>query len=423
MSARTTTAGGRVMRRLGDHLLTLLAVGGAVCILLVILSWVFSISIMMFRTGSMSPTISAGSIAFVREIPAAEIDEGDVVTVDRGESVLPVTHRVTELRAHDPATGEVTFIMQGDANDTADPEPYTATEVRRVMFAVPGAARVVQLMGDPRVLAGLTIGAALLVVWAFWPRRGSPDGAEPETVSDPADGADLSAPRAVALPALAALILAAPGAGDAETTLITGEHLRLQTTGDLAQMQNLAPGQSVPWEVGVWAEAPGPGEIRIGLAGRGELAAQQDALLVAVEACPTPWDGTDCAERAQTVLERTPLDQLGSPEATHHLITMDAAEQRWLRITVTLSASAADLDGAHGELLVEAVGAGEHLTTDDPPHGPGGDTGGGAGSDSEGGPGGDLARTGAASTLPLTLAASALLISGTALALRARRRH
>ena len=50
----------------------------------------------MFKTGSMSPTITAGSVALVREIPASEINVGDVVTVDR-EDALPVTHRVTSI--------------------------------------------------------------------------------------------------------------------------------------------------------------------------------------------------------------------------------------------------------------------------------------------------------------------------------------
>lgn len=161
----------RGLRAAGDHLLTLLALAGGVCILLVILSWVFSISLMMFRTGSMSPTIPTGSVAVVREIPAIEMEERDIVTVDRGDGALPVTHRVVEIQDVDPATGAVTFVMRGDANAEADPHPYTATEVRRVMFSVPGAAHVLVWFGEPVVLGALTLGATVLVVWAFWPRE------------------------------------------------------------------------------------------------------------------------------------------------------------------------------------------------------------------------------------------------------------
>lgn len=420
MSTRST-AGGRALRRMGDHLLTLLAVGGALCILLVILSWAFSITIMMFRTGSMSPTITAGSIAFVREIPAVEMEEGDVVTVDRGENDLPVTHRVVEIREQDLATGEVTFVMRGDANEAEDPEPYTATEVRRVLFAVPGAAKVIQLLGDPRVLGALTVGATLLVVWAFWPRSGDRSDDDEDTDGDDAlsDPSPHQAPtrQALTLPVLAALVLAAPAAGETETVLITGEHLRLQTEGDPAQMQNLAPGESALWEVGIWAQAPDPGEIHIGLAGRGDLATTPGALSVSVDSCAAPWAEDSCAPGAESLLRNVPLDQLGTPSATHHLATFAADHERWLRISVTLSESAGnDMAGAGGDVLVEAVGGGEQLSTGDPSTPPGADGGYGGGDG-----GGDLARTGAAGTLQAALAASILLIAGTVL-LRSRRR-
>src|SRR5699024_1237387 len=95
-------------RIVGDWLLNLLALAGSVCIVLVILGVVFNVSIMMFRTGSMSPTITAGSIALVREIPATDMAVGDVVTVDRGEDTLPVTHRVVRILDADAGSGVVT---------------------------------------------------------------------------------------------------------------------------------------------------------------------------------------------------------------------------------------------------------------------------------------------------------------------------
>ena len=55
------------------------AAAGLVCIILVILAVTANITLIMFRTGSMSPTISAGSVAVVQEVAAAEIDVGDVV--------------------------------------------------------------------------------------------------------------------------------------------------------------------------------------------------------------------------------------------------------------------------------------------------------------------------------------------------------
>lgn len=158
-------------RMLGDLALWIAAAAGVVCIVLVILAVTANITLILFRTGSMSPTIPAGSVAVVQRVDAAQVQVGDVVTVDR-EGELPVTHRVTSINpgASDP---ERIITMRGDANATDDPFPYTVTSVRTVLFSIPGIATVIAGMGDPWVLGGLTAGATVLVIWAFWPRSGS----------------------------------------------------------------------------------------------------------------------------------------------------------------------------------------------------------------------------------------------------------
>ncbi|WP_407360084.1 signal peptidase I [Microbacterium sp. LBN7] len=157
-------------RPIGDLLLWIAAAGGVICIVLVVLAFTAQITLIMFRTGSMSPTIPAGSVSIVQRIPAGEIEIGDVVTVDRpGE--LPVTHRVTSIEPGASAQERV-ITMRGDANASEDPFPYTVTSVRIVLFSVPGIALLVAGMGSPIVLGGLTLAATALVVWAFWPRSG-----------------------------------------------------------------------------------------------------------------------------------------------------------------------------------------------------------------------------------------------------------
>jgi signal peptidase len=152
-----------------DVLLWIAAIGGVICIVLVILAYTAGITLIMFKTGSMSPTIPAGSVAVVQRIPASEIEIGDVVTVDRAGD-LPVTHRVTSI-SDGPSPDERVITMKGDANAVADPAPYTVTSGRIVLFSVPGIATVIVGMGNPFVLGGITIAAAVLVVWAFWPRE------------------------------------------------------------------------------------------------------------------------------------------------------------------------------------------------------------------------------------------------------------
>jgi signal peptidase len=154
--------------------LTVLAVGGVICIALVGLAFFFNVTLMMFKTGSMSPTIPAGSVALVREIPASEIQVGDVVTVARADA-LPVTHRVTSVSAG-LTPQERTITMRGDANESDDVAPYTVSSVRIVMGSLPGLAYVIVWFSNPVVLGLLSVAIAGLVTWSFWPREPRPSG-------------------------------------------------------------------------------------------------------------------------------------------------------------------------------------------------------------------------------------------------------
>lgn len=172
MSGRQAGRRPGVCSRIGDLVLTLASIGGVVCILLVIAALVFDISLMLFKTGSMSPTIPAGSMAVVREIPATDVIVGDVVTVDR-PGKLPVTHRVIAL---EPAGGELVLLtMQGDANPVPDAEPYVVDRVRIVWWSVPGVASAFLFLGRPWVMLTVAVLVAGLVTWAFWPRTGADD--------------------------------------------------------------------------------------------------------------------------------------------------------------------------------------------------------------------------------------------------------
>lgn len=152
----------------GDFVLWLAAIAGAACIGLVILAVAANITLIMFRTGSMSPTIPAGSVAVVQRVAASDLRVGDVVTVDR-PGQLPITHRVRSIMPGESRSERV-LTLRGDANAMDDPHPYRSHRVRIVLFAVPGMASVISALGNPFVLGALTLAATTLVVWAFWPR-------------------------------------------------------------------------------------------------------------------------------------------------------------------------------------------------------------------------------------------------------------
>jgi len=168
--------GRSVWSYVGAGIGNVLAAGGVLCVGLVILAITMNISLIMFKTGSMSPTIPTGSVAVVKEISADEIRVGDVITVNREEGQLPVTHRVVEVFPQTP--GAALVQMKGDANPNVDPGMYRVETVRKVLWSVPELANVIVWFSNPFVLGGITLLAALGVLWAFWPRDESDDEVE-----------------------------------------------------------------------------------------------------------------------------------------------------------------------------------------------------------------------------------------------------
>lgn len=348
----------RAASRAGDVLLTVASIAGALCILGAIAAAVFHITLILFSTGSMSPTVPAGAVALVREIPAQEARVGDVVTVDR-PGALPITHRV--VSAQPLSGGRVELVLRGDANAENDPAPYDVSHVRLVIASVPGGAQVIAFFSNPFFLGSATLAATVLVAWAFWPRGDDgPTRSERRRRSRAAGRGPGGVGRALLLLVVAgassALVLASPAPARADESVSSSRYLTLTSIADPSAFAELRPGVAVPWEVGVAAAPPAPATVGLGLSSTGPLTA---ALDVSVRSCSVRWAGTACPGTLQTLLGTTPLPVLlagtgvstGAPAAPAGVIAvgaMPSSEQRWLAVDVTLesgtSSGSADLE-------------------------------------------------------------------------------
>jgi len=327
---------------LRELLLTVAAIGGLICIVLTILAFTGGFSLIMFKTGSMSPTIPAGSVALVQRIPAPDIEVGDVVTVGR-ENMLPITHRVTSV-APGPISAERVITMKGDANKSEDPEPYTITEGRIVRGSVPNLAYVIVWFGNPWVLGSITIGAALLVMWAFWPRT-SPH-ARP---AEPAPDYTTRRERRLSQTLIVATITAAAGtsvllpAPPAEAASL----ISIITNTDRGDVHSLDPVHPFNWDIEIdAAAAPADGNLDVALSGSGRgLQVTTD-----VRACTVPWQDSGCHGResplgAAAVL---PLDgseqkllERPTPSTVHLRVAVTGGGRDDGKATLTLRATAA----------------------------------------------------------------------------------
>jgi len=155
---------------LREAALTTGALLGSACLALLVLGAVLDATLVVFKTGSMAPTMPTGALAVVRQVDALDVAVGDVVTVPR-EGTLPITHRVVEATPDPAAPGGAVLVLRGDANGSVDPAAYRVTRVGRVVWALPHLGAWVEAVQRPAALGATTLLVAGLAVAASWPRR------------------------------------------------------------------------------------------------------------------------------------------------------------------------------------------------------------------------------------------------------------
>lgn len=184
MVSRTTRG------RLREALLWVGAGLGVFCLVWTAVMFAFGLTPLVFTSGSMSPAIAAGDLAFAKTIEADQIGVGDVVSVENARGVR-VTHRVVSV---DPTDDGAVLSLKGDANATPDAEAYNVTSVERVWFSVPKAGYVVNAASSPigMFVGGLLVAATLFL--AFGRGSGS-SGPRHDADGDDAGGSPEPGPQ------------------------------------------------------------------------------------------------------------------------------------------------------------------------------------------------------------------------------------
>ncbi|UYO95852.1 S26 family signal peptidase [Microbacterium sp. M28] len=348
----------RAGRFLREALLTVAALGGVVCIALAALAFAGGYTLIMFKTGSMSPTIPAGSVALVQRVPASELELGDIATIDR-PGALPVTHRVTGVSVG-ANVGERIVTMKGDANESEDPAPYTVTEARIVHGSLPHLADVIVWFGNPVVLGGITVGAAALVTWAFWPKQRRQQKDDDAGAQNALEDADLAAVpltrrerRAAGIFAIAAFIavagspLATPPPAHAAGTL----HL----SSDLSGTHILHAVDPLNWHLDVDASgAPADGSLTIALSGADATTGFE--IIAEARSCASTWTGSGCAHGEKLLRAASPVALDGTWE---QLLAVPTPSGVHLRVALTAAETTTGPEPASASLTVRAHAAGE----------------------------------------------------------------
>lgn len=136
------------------------------------------------RSGSMNPALEVGDLVVTRLVDPAEIEPGDVITIDTGSRTI-VTHRVVAVQATDD--GPV-FTTRGDANATPDPVAASAEQFQgRVDWRMPLLGYVLAMIAMPAgIVALVSIAAALLTAAWLLDEDDEPLDSEADPAHEPA---------------------------------------------------------------------------------------------------------------------------------------------------------------------------------------------------------------------------------------------
>ena len=151
--------------------MTIVGTIGILAVVWLLVSWMFALSVTVFVTGSMSPTMPTGTGAIVQAVPATQLRVGDVVTVHRPDTGTPVTHRIVEIDDSPGSAESRTLTLKGDDNAYPDRDRYVVDEVGRVVASLPGVGTALIWLKHPIAMVAIAVTVAAIAAWALWPSR------------------------------------------------------------------------------------------------------------------------------------------------------------------------------------------------------------------------------------------------------------
>ena len=136
---------------------------GALCLLSLVAGWALSMTPLVFSSGSMSPAYDAGALGIARQVDAADLAVGDVVSV-HDDAGTRVTHRIVAI---EDQGGRAVLTLRGDANTVPDVQTYAVASADRVVLGVPYAGYVLNAAASPFGLAAAAVLAAGALLAGF----------------------------------------------------------------------------------------------------------------------------------------------------------------------------------------------------------------------------------------------------------------
>ncbi len=136
----------RTIKRVWNAITTVLV---SLIVILAVLLWGFKLlgmEVLVVQSGSMEPAYHVGSLVYVKNVDASELEVGDVITFDLGGGVRG-THRIIEVVEENDA---LAFRTKGDANEAADNNLVLPEDIiGKVKFTIPYLGFVITYIQQP----------------------------------------------------------------------------------------------------------------------------------------------------------------------------------------------------------------------------------------------------------------------------------
>lgn len=157
------------IKKIWNGLTTLLVAVVVVLAVLLVGARVIGLQVFTVLSGSMEPAYHVGSLIYVKEVDARQLETGDVITFMVDEDTV-ATHRIAGVvpDENDPTT--IRYRTKGDANEAED---GTLVHYKNVIgtpiFSIPGLGYVAAYIQQPPGMYIAISAGALLILLVFLP--------------------------------------------------------------------------------------------------------------------------------------------------------------------------------------------------------------------------------------------------------------
>lgn len=158
-----------VVKKIWDAITTIIVILAIALTVLLVGVRLFGIQVFTVLSGSMEPEYPVGSLIYVKEVDAFELESGDVITFMLNENTV-ATHRIVGVVPDEEDSSVVRFRTKGDANEAEDGSlVHYKNVIGTPIFKIPYLGYVTNYIQNPPGMYVAIAGAAFILMLSFLP--------------------------------------------------------------------------------------------------------------------------------------------------------------------------------------------------------------------------------------------------------------